>query len=194
VVSHRRRQQVLEVAASVFFEKGYSAATIEDIAERVGILKGSLYYYFETKEELLFEIVDGVFNFGLENERHVRQTGGSPLEQLRALIRLHIMQLGEHLEPGAVLLNDTRSLSPERRAIIRRKEREYSSFFTERISDGIKDGSIRRDVDPQLAAYAILGAVNSMYRWYRPDRKVSLRRTADQYSALLIDGLVVPRP
>src|SRR3954463_16258741 len=98
----RRQQEILEAAARVFHEKGYESTSIQDIADAVGILKGSLYYYITSKEDLLFEILQSVHEEALENLAQIDATPGDALQRLRAFVTMHFTFNAEHLVKVAV--------------------------------------------------------------------------------------------
>ena len=110
-------EQILDAAATIFAEKGYDATSIQDIAESVDILKGSLYYYVNSKEDLLYEVIEEVHEAGLANMQ-VQQAADettAPLDRLRRLVVEHVTYNAENVEKIAVFFHDFRSLTDERR-------------------------------------------------------------------------------
>src|SRR3954462_13395772 len=92
-----RWAQLLEVATQVFYERGYDGASLQDIADRLGMLKGSLYYYIHTKEDLLFEVINAVYEEGLTSVRAAAEIPGDPLERLERIIIAHVEQTCRNL-------------------------------------------------------------------------------------------------
>ena len=187
--SKRRRQEVMDVAARIFNEKGYEATSIQEIAEEVGILKGSLYYYIETKEDLLFEVITEAYDaaLGLIEELDLRD--GSPLELVEALICGHAEVFAATFVQSSVFFREFRALSAERQARIREAADVYNRFLVSQILRGQDGGEIRADINPRLAAIGIIGMMNSMAFWYRSDGPASATQIGREFSRLVIGGL-----
>jgi AcrR family transcriptional regulator len=182
----RRQQEVISAAAKLFQEKGYEATSIQDIADELGILKGSLYYYIDTKEDLLFAIIQEVHETALEGLEASRATEGNALVKIRAFVFNQVMHIASHVERAGVFFQDFRSLSPERRELIIEERDVYEQFLRDLIDQGQQEGVICTDLDPKFAALAILGTFNWMYQWYRP----SGERTPDEIAAIFADFLL----
>jgi AcrR family transcriptional regulator len=185
----RRHLEVLEAAARVFHEKGYESTSIQDIAEAVGILKGSLYYYIRSKEDLLYEIIKAVHEDALENVRFVDQMEGEPLQKIRAFVTTHLVFNAENLTRMGVFFHDFRSLSGDRRATIVEARDVYDALVRRLISEGQEQQTICPDIDPKSATLAIMGSLNWIYQWYKPDGKLSAATIADEFADLVVAGL-----
>jgi AcrR family transcriptional regulator len=185
----RRREEMLAVAAELFYEHGYAATSTADIAERMGIQRGSVYYYFDTKEGLLLELIEDVYRQALASLERVRASGGDAADKLRALISDHVHAFTEHLIPGAIVINESRSLSPENRDRLRRDAEAYEAGVVELIAEGQAAGVLRRELDPRLAALTVLGALNWIHRWYRPSDPAPADEIAAQFASVLLTGL-----
>ncbi|MEO7803168.1 MAG: TetR/AcrR family transcriptional regulator, partial [Actinomycetota bacterium] len=141
----QRKDQILDVAARVFSERGYKGASMQNLAEGLGILRGSIYAHIASKEDLLFDIVDSgadrfIFRLG-------QVTGSAPMK-LRAAFTAHIETIAEHLEASTVFLNDWRFLSADRKRIIETKRRAYEKMIEDIIEEGIAQRHFRSDLDP----------------------------------------------
>jgi TetR/AcrR family transcriptional regulator, cholesterol catabolism regulator len=189
----RRQQEILEAAARVFHEKGYESTSIQDIADAVGILKGSLYYYITSKEDLLFEIIQGVHEEALKNLERTSDLEGDALEKIRAFVVVHMTHNATNLVKMAVFFQDFRSLRGERREIIVQERDLYDNFLRDLIRQGQKDGLVCVDIDPKLAAITVLGMMNWIYQWYRPDGEFSATEIADAYGDFVVAGLACNR-
>lgn len=110
--------ELLQVATEVFCEKGYEAASLQDIADRLGMLKGSLYYYIRTKEDLLYEVINDVFQQGLANIESLASQPGDPVERLYKVIVGHVDHMCRRLTGTAVFLHELDSLSADRQKSI----------------------------------------------------------------------------
>jgi AcrR family transcriptional regulator len=188
----RRYEEVLEVAGKIFCEKGYEATSTQDIADSLGILKGSLYYYTQTKENLLFELIQGALQGSIDNLQRIAAKDDPAIDRLRELICVHVEYLTANLVGTTLSLHEHRSLSPSHAKLVSAVEHEYQAGFEELVAAGQKDGSIRADLDPKLVALGVLGAINWPYRWYRPGRgrkKLKPEVIGEQFAEMLIAGL-----
>jgi AcrR family transcriptional regulator len=185
----RRHQEILEAAARVFHEKGYESTSIQDIADEVGILKGSLYYYIRSKEDLLYEIIRDIHDEAIANVSHIDSLDGTALERIRAFVLAHMTFTAENLGKISVFFHDFRSLNEERQRTIIASRDLYERRMRDLIKAGQRDGSIRRDVDPKLAALAAMGAMNWTYHWYKPGGRRSIREIAGGFADLIANGL-----
>jgi AcrR family transcriptional regulator len=186
----RRRAEVLETAARMFAEKGYEATTSQDIGNELGMLRGSIYYYFESKEMLLFELIEQVWVGALAYLEEILASDADPVMKLDQLIRRHILYLADNTVDASLFLHETRSLSPEHRKVVAAQELRYQRAVTQLVKDGQRQGLIRRDLDPKLVMFQVLGAVNWIYRWYQKGKRVSAARVADQFARSLLEGLL----
>ncbi len=187
--AQRRREEVLDAAAQVFFQKGYDAATTEEIADRLDILKGSLYYYVESKDQLLFEIVRDVMQDALTALEGIAIGEGPAIDRLRAAIVGHVVHLTRNRTRAAILLHEYRALSEARRKLIRSLLDRYTRVLTDVVESARKEGAIRQDLDTGVATMTILGAANWPYRWYSPRGSLSSQEIAEQIASILIEGL-----
>jgi AcrR family transcriptional regulator len=184
-----RWNELLEIAGTTFAERGYQSTSLQDIADQFGVLKGSLYHYIRSKDDLLYEVIQAVFAGGLDNLRALAAADLDPAARLRAIVRGHVVYLIENLVGTTVLLHEFDQLSPERRATL--PVHEYQSLVSGLISDAQEVGAVKPDIDPHLAALAVLGATNWVYRWYREDGGRSASEIADQFAEMLTAGLLV---
>jgi AcrR family transcriptional regulator len=189
----RRRGEVLDVAARMFAEKGYENTTSQDIGEELGMLRGSIYYYFDSKEGLLFELIEEVWLGALEYLDEIMASDADPAEKLHELIRRHVLYITENTIDASLFLHEVRSLSDEHRRIAIEQEKRYRQGVTKLIKDGQSKGLIRKDIDPKLATFQVLGAVNWPYRWYRKGKGASAKKVADQFADTLLGGLLAKR-
>jgi AcrR family transcriptional regulator len=184
-----RRTDIIDAAARVFHEKGYDATTIQEIATEVGILKGSLYYYIDSKEDLLYEILEQSW---VDADRNLEQVGaldGDPLMKIRMFVTLHVKFSIDNLEKYAVYYRDLRSLGAERRSVIAQKRKRYDGFLVGLIEEGQEGGLVCPDLNARIAAAGIFGMMNGIYDWYRRREGWSAEKLADEYADMALAGL-----
>lgn len=188
-----RWAQLLEVAAEVFAEKGYDGTSLQEIATRTGILKGSIYYYITTKEDLLAQLVREAHDKGLAQIRPIAAGGGNPIERLASMIAAHIRYVCTDRKRTAVFIHESRRLTSQQRKEYLGDEHAYRNLFQQVIEEGTREGFIDPKVDPRLAALCLLGSLNSLYEWYRPDGGFSIEKIADHFSMTSLVGMVTER-
>jgi TetR/AcrR family transcriptional regulator, cholesterol catabolism regulator len=184
-----RWAELIEVATQVFYEKGYDGASLQDIAERLGMLKGSLYYYIQSKEDLLFDVISTVHKEGLAVIRGRADVPGGPLERLENVIVGHVEHTCRNLVPTAVFLHELSALPPERRQEVLGSEHAYQGGFRDLIELAQKDGLVRAELDPRLATLSVLGSANWVYRWFRPGGEFSAEQIGAQLADMSIRGI-----
>ncbi|MDN5915039.1 MAG: TetR/AcrR family transcriptional regulator [Pseudonocardia sp.] len=185
-----RWQELLDISARIFARKGYRSTTLQDIADEFGVLKGSLYHYIRSKDDLLYEVVKSVLDTGLRNLRdHADSPDSDVIDRIRSVTRGHVLYLIENLVATTVLLHEFDQLSEQHQRDL--PIREYQTVLEDLITGAKDDSRLRADVDPQLTALAVLGATNWVYRWYRPGGSRSPEQIADYFADLLVGGLLV---
>ena len=185
----QRRREILDAAAQVFYEKGYEAASTRDIAESVGLLKGSLYYYIESKEDFLFEIIKENHDGALVALERVRQTEGDALVRMAALIETHVDFFTSNFVASVIYFREFRSLSPERQATIRAEGDAYLGVVRELIEQGQLEGTIDSQIDVRATSLGIIGMLNSLSLWFQQGGRLTPHNLAKQFASLVVAGL-----
>lgn len=180
-----RFQEIVDAAAQIILDKGYNATSIQDIADSVGILKGSLYHYVRSKEDFLYRIIKDVYDEALEDIARVPKMDAPPLERLAAFVRAHVVFAAKHLTAYTIQIREFDRLSEERRAEIREGGESYVEVLRGILEDGQKSGDIDKSLDARLVSVVVTGALNSMTRWYQPKGRLTPEALADVYIALL---------
>ncbi|MEE8601420.1 TetR/AcrR family transcriptional regulator [Euzebya tangerina] len=183
-----RERQIIEVATSLFRRKGYHVTSLEDLAEAIGFTKPAIYYYFNSKEDILFTIVDGIVEQALERTTAIAEGDGTAGERLHQLLVANTGVLLENLDANTVFYNERGLLTPQREAAIRAREREYTGVVRALYVQGVEDGEFI-DMDPAVATATLLGASIWSYRWFDPDGSLSIDEIAVQIADLLLGGL-----
>ncbi len=187
----RRDQEVIDAAAKVFYERGFADASVQDVADELGILKGSLYHYIETKEDLLFRLLEELHDEVQAILEEVAAVEGlDPLQRLELYIRKQVLFNLENLPRVAVYYNDYERLSPDRRAQIVARRRVHERYVTEVIEEAQRAGEANPELDARLLSNFIHGAFIWTYRWYHPGGKVSREKVADTCAEFSLRGVV----
>jgi AcrR family transcriptional regulator len=187
-----REQEIYEVAAEIFHKKGYAGTTLQDIADAVGLLKGSLYYYIDSKEDLLYRITRVIHRNARAILDETRAFEGTPSEKLYFLVRGHVMSFGARLTFIRVFYTEHAALTGERREEIMAERRQYAGYVDELITAGQADGSFCPDHHVRIVRNAILTMINSVYLWYRPGQDEPIEAVATAYADYAIAGLCCP--
>lgn len=192
-----REPEILEAAIRVFHDRGYRSASLQEVADIVGVLKGSLYHYISSKEELLFRIMSESHAQADDIMRAAAESADDPLEQLRFYLHEMALWYLQNIERVTIYFNEGRWLTGERLDEVRRQRREFDSFLRSLIEKARDQRRIRADVDARLAGQLILGALNSVSDWYRPDGLYSPQEIAQLFTDLMlaaVAGAVPARP
>jgi AcrR family transcriptional regulator len=187
-LNEKRWEEILRAAAEEFHENGYKAARLQDIGRRVGLLTGSLYYYIDSKEDLLFALVESAHRKGLEIVTEDRDSAQSDAPaRLRAFIERHVaLQFETTSDAVAVVGRDRSYLSPEHRKQVDGMRRELHRFVLGIIEQGIAEGSFRPDVDPVTVTSTVFATLNSTRDWLRDQ---DLATVTSWYVDLFLRGL-----
>ena len=185
-----RRREIVDAATEVFAEKGIVAATVRDIGERVGILSGSLYHHFASKEELIAEILVPVVRSQVEAFDAIAAETTDPEEIVRRLIAAAVAQTASNPHAARILRNDSHHIRelPGLEEVVR-QQRAVMSRWVSAVKQGIAAGQFRRDADPSVTARSIADVVLGAYRFMKPVGRMPAGRVADQLAALLLEGL-----
>lgn len=178
-------------ALRLFRERGYHATSMQDIAEAVGLYKGSLYHYIGGKEDLLAQVLDrGMGQLLRRIETIVADTALDPAEQLRRTIRAHVCAVAENRDALTVYLNEWRAFEGETMTAVREQRQRYAELVTSIVERGTAAG-VFRPTDLGTTTLAILGMCNWLSQWYRPDGRLAPDAIADQFADLVLQGLRV---
>ena len=192
-VTSERRDEILALAAAMFAEKGFATTTVREIAERAGILSGSLYHHFDSKESMVDEILAGFLEATLAAQRHAAEQGHDPAAVLRELVTQSFAALGPHGDAIAIMHNELAYLSQfPRFAYLRAAADEAEMLWVGVIEDGRRSGVFRADVDAALVYRFMRDAVWIAVRWYRPDGRYTAEELADTYLRMVLEGLEEP--
>ena len=189
-----RSAQIVDVAARLFAENGYPATSIQDIADGAGLLKGSLYYYFKSKQEILLEVARAAHNIDLEELLSSMDEVGSASEKVRRYIEYFVRNIASHPVTTAAFYRGMRYLEPDESTEIFDVRDRYEAALAEVIAAGQRDGSITAGPPAELLVIGILGLVNSIARWYEADGAWGEELIASTFADMVIDGMTLVPP
>ena len=186
--SNNRKQEILNISAKQFREKGFAASSMRDLASDLGMEAASLYYHISSKDELLETICFSMSEKFITAIKEVNDIYFNAEEKLRMAINLHVQLITENLDQSVVFLNEWRHLKEPHKSKYISLRDEYENEFKSIIVQG-KDEDIFDDVDLEFANLIILSAVNWIYQWYNPNGKMAFDEIATKISEIILGGL-----
>lgn len=187
--AEERKRNILKAAADVFKEKGYHNATVEEIANRLSLTKGSVYYYIESKEDLLYQCHDMAMNLLLEKAKIVLESKESPEIRLKKLIDSHVDTVIDELSFITVLLQQEYALSEEHFEKIVEKRDLYDDILIQILDDGI-DKKVFKEVDASLMRFLIFGAINWIPHWYKKSGDKTKAEISNFFAEQLVNSIL----
>ncbi len=181
-----RRDDLTREAARLFAERGFHGTSMGDLAQAVGVQKGSLYSLTGSKQELLFETMrEGAraFHAALDDVPE----DAAAVERVRLALRGHLRVVSEQVDVATVFTREWRYLEGVYREQILEERRRYEERFRALLREGVEAGELRSDLDAGATALLVLSAANWAYTWLTPDRDTDA--LADRFTAIIVDGI-----
>lgn len=186
-----RRTEILEVAKDIFAERGVKATTVRQIGAKAGILSGSLYHHFDSKFDIVDAILQDFSEHVTAHDREIANQDESAVERLKQLIRFSFSLVTDYRAATLIIQNDTRYLlEHERFSYIRDHGQEVERIWVGVLKEGVKEGSIRSDIDPDLFYRATRDVIAGAVHWYRPSRGKSIEEISDEVTEVLLSGIL----
>ena len=183
------RQEILRTAARLFQQQGYDATSMNDVAAALKLSKGGLYHHFQSKDEILFNLMDHAMEITQQRVMVPVRAISDPEEALRTLIHLHIeVVLNWRDREVTVMLHENHPLPPNLRRRINSRKKDYIHFVETLIAEVQKKRQSRGTVTPRAAAFALLGMINWIYQWYQPEGALRGEDLARQYTEIFFAG------
>jgi AcrR family transcriptional regulator len=186
------RQEILRTAARLFQQRGYDATSMNDVAAALKLSKGGLYHHFQSKDEILYEIMNHAMEITQERVLNPVRSIADPEERLRALIRLHIeVVLSPRDREITVMLHENHPLPPALRKRINIRKKDYIHFLESLMTEvqNKAKNQTRGKVSPRAAAFALLGMINWIYQWYKPEGELQAQNLIPQFTDLIFGGI-----
>lgn len=168
-----RSREILDAAAEAILTRGYDATSMQEIADAVELLKGSLYYYVNSKEDFLYQIIQPVYEAALEAVYHLMSSDDNALNRLVRFVHAHVAFVAANLRAFRIRLREFSQLSPERRVELSKSGDEYYRVLRSILAAGIEEGLVDPQIDVRLTTLSIVGQLNSVAQWYDPNGKYS---------------------
>jgi AcrR family transcriptional regulator len=181
----RKLEMILREAGGVFADKGYHQATIRDIARATGVSLAGLYYYFKSKEDLLFLVLDHSLGRLLSRQRTTLAGVADPHDRFRIFILNHLSYFAENEQEMKVLAREAASVTGEMRSRIAGRELQYTGIVYRILRDLAPDENAP---DLRVATFALFGMLNWVYTWYLPERHLPVERLAEELGQIFLNG------
>jgi AcrR family transcriptional regulator len=181
--------RILAEATRLFAEKGFLGTSVQEIVDSAQVTKGALYYYYSSKDDLLYEIYHRVIQKELATLERIMAMDLSPYEAVDALITDVMLTTAAHRDDVTIFLREMHRLSPEKLQAVRQDRRRYHMAFRGVIEKGQRDGVFRSDVSAELVAIGFFGLVHHYYTWYRDDPRFSAQYMARESSRWFLESL-----
>ncbi|HTK67849.1 MAG TPA: TetR/AcrR family transcriptional regulator [Pseudonocardia sp.] len=192
-----RRTEILNAAAEVFRLQGFNGTSITDIANRLGINQSNVYYYFGKKEEIFLELVRQAVDYNVAEAESAAASTDPPVDRLARIIGSLAGSYERHYPfLHLYVQEDVRwlpSSDVESGRYLRECGRRFEAAVLSIVSEGIEGGSFAGDLDARMITYGVLGTVNWMHRWFVPGAEHTAADIADQFSRMILRGLVAER-
>jgi len=183
------RYEMLRAAARLFHQRGYDATSMNDVAAALKLSKGGLYHHFQSKDEILFDLM--IHALEMTQEKVVDPVRGiaDPEQRLRVLIRLHVdLVMSGRDREITVLLHENHPLPPSLRKQINARKKEYIQFVETLVAEVQQARRSTRAVSARAATFALLGMINWIYQWYKPEGALNAEQIAQQYTEIFFRG------
>jgi AcrR family transcriptional regulator len=190
----KRAPEVLEAAVQIFAAKGYENASMQEIGETLGLLKGSIYYYTPSKENLLFAVIESVHAEMMSNLARAKARDGDVESRIRAFLEDMVSLTVDRLEHASVFQREFRHLAPKNQDEIRQERRQYEAFFQALLREGQQEGKVRTDVEPKILMIGGFTMINAIPTWYRRGGSLSKREIIANYVRLITSSYQMPEP
>lgn len=184
------KEKITGQSIRLFEKKGFSETSIQDIVDSLGVTKGTFYYYFSSKEELLMDIHLGYINELLvQQEKILADAAKSCKEKLSEIVCMLLSDIKLHGSAAKIFFRELKNLSPERRALIEPKRKQFRLNIEGLIKAGMENGEFHAELNASIITFGILGITNWSYQWFNPNGSCSDREVAEIFVEMILQGI-----
>jgi TetR/AcrR family transcriptional regulator, cholesterol catabolism regulator len=185
-----RRDELLELAATMFAARGLRATTVRDIADSAGILSGSLYHHFSSKEEMVDELLRGFLDWLFDRYQEIVATEPNPLERLKGLFMASFEAIEDRHAQVVIYQDEAKRLSGQPRfSFVEDRNKEQRKMWVDVLNQGIEEGYFRPDIEVDLVYRFIRDTTWVSVRWYQPGGPLTAEQVGQQYLAIVLGGI-----
>jgi AcrR family transcriptional regulator len=185
-----RRDELLGLAATMFAERGLRATTVRDIADSAGILSGSLYHHFSSKEEMVDEVLRDFLDWLFQSYQRIMDTEPNPLERLKGLFMASFDAIENRHAQVVIYQDEAKRLSAQPRfSYVDERNKEQRRMWLDVLNQGIAEGYFRPDIDVDLVYRFIRDTTWVSVRWYQPGGPLTAVEVGRQYLSIVLGGI-----
>lgn len=185
------KEKIMKISIQLFEEKGFSQTSINDIVNSLDVTKGTFYYYFNSKEQILMDIHQQYINHMLERQAHlIAQTTLTNEEKLIEMMTILIDDIREKGSSGRVFFRELRHLNEDNSRQVKEKRKAFRLNIEKMIQDGIDAGEFKQNLRADMVAFGVLGVTNYTYNWFNPDGDMSSKQLAYLFAEMVLHGIV----
>lgn len=181
------REEILASATSLFAERGYRAVTIDDIAANLGYTKSVVYYYFKSKNEILWQIISRIFDGFLQKVLAIKELNLPPDDTFARMVKQHALSVMDNPQWTSIFNKEEPELDPAQRRQVRRMKRDYDALFESVYEAGVAQRKFRK-IPAHVVVGGAIGMCNWLYVWYDPKGALSAEEIANYYATLALNG------
>ncbi|MEQ1438932.1 TetR/AcrR family transcriptional regulator [Fontimonas sp. SYSU GA230001] len=190
----QRVDEILVAARDLFCEKGYDAASVAEIAARIGVVEGLVYKYFSTKRELLLQVLERWYDELFGDTERALSGIDEPRERVRVLVRHHLRAVRDDPQLCKLMFREVQEVTKYHGSALHARNRRYTQFLVDEIESGQRAGAFRADVPPRLFRDLVYGGIeHATWNYLRGHGRLDIDTLAEQIASLLCEGLI-PRP
>lgn len=182
---NERREEILQVATDLFFERGFENGSLRDIAKVLNFTQAAIYYHFTSKDEIFFSILDRFTEMVFQAIKEELDTPAEPVDVLRSALRRHVTLSRDYTKEVKLLIEDRKLLSAESAQLVQVKERKIFDLY-KRHFERLRAADLVPAVSPTVITFSLLAAANSVYQWYDRDGPLTIDEIAEEMACLFI--------
>lgn len=185
------KKEITKASIQLFEQKGFSQTSIQDIVESLNVTKGTFYYYFTSKEQLLMDIHNQyIDNLLTQQKKIIDNSSFTNREKIKKIIALLIRDIRDEKSSGKVFFREIVHLNSENVGTIKEKRNRFRINIEDIVRKGIDNKEFKTNLRPDMVAFGILGVTNYSYNWYNPEGEVTPEELTNIFSVIVLEGLL----